>query len=298
MGNGTDIMLRVATFYRFTPLEDPQAVAERLRAACARAGVRGTVILASEGINGTLAGPPADLDAALAALRAVPGCADLSAQISGAPDWPFARLKVVVRPEVVTFGGHGAADLPAGRRVAPRDWEAAISAPDVVLIDTRNTYEIAAGTFRGALDPGTESFTDFAAWWAEAGPAHAGKRVAMFCTGGIRCEKASRHLRASGVADVLQLEGGILAYLADPPADSSWQGACFVFDGRVTLGPGLVPGPHVLCHACGGPVSPEDQLLPGYEAGVSCPACFARYDAASRARFRERQRQMMRAAPK
>lgn len=279
----------VATFYHFTPL-DPVARAPGLRAAAA--GLVGSVLLAAEGVNGTLAGPAEAVAAALGHIRAWPGCAGLRARLSTAPDAPFARLKVRLKREIVTLGQPGVDARDGGIRVAPADWDAVLADPDTVTIDTRNAYEVAIGSFAGARDPGLARFGDFPAWWAGVAPALAGRRIAMFCTGGIRCEKASAWLRGQGVAPVLQLDGGILAYLAARPDGGAWRGECYVFDGRVALGPGLVPGSHVLCHACGAPVGAAGRDDPAWRPGIACPACAGRYAPADRARFAERERQI------
>ena len=287
-------MFIVAALYHFTPFDDPAALKAPLAAACCAGGVKGTLLLAPEGINGTIAGDRAGIDAALAHIRALPGCADLVWKESTARDRPFARLKVRLKREIVTMGQPDVDPRAAtGQYVAPADWNALISAPDVAVIDTRNAYEVAIGTFHGAVDPGTDSFRDFPAWWRANADRFAGKRIAMFCTGGIRCEKSTNFLRAEGVADVFHLEGGILKYLEDTPeADSLWRGECFVFDRRVSVGHGLAEGPHVLCHACRRPVHPDDTTRPEYEAGVACHQCHADTSAADKARFRERQRQI------
>jgi len=268
----------IATFYHFAPLPDPAATAADLRALCGQLGVTGTAILACEGVNGTLAGDAKALAQVRGHLTGLPGFADLRWQVARADTAPFRRLKVKVKPEVVTLwtaatpaanpAANPAAD-PArntGLHVAPQDWNALISAPDVVLIDTRNAYEVAVGRFAGASDPGTAAFSDFPSWWQAQGDAVAGKRLAMYCTGGIRCEKAGAWLRGQGVAQVYQLDGGIVAYLAQvPPQDSLWRGECFVFDDRVTVGHGQVPGRHRLCAACGWAVPP----------GAACGHCGA-----------------------
>jgi UPF0176 protein len=288
----------VAAFYRFTPLTDPAGLRDRLGAACAAAGLRGSVLLAPEGVNGTLAGTRSGIEAGLAALRALPGCAGLEARESPASEPPFARLKVRLKREIVTMGEAGL-DPAAhpGTRVEPRDWNGVISAPDVALIDTRNAYEVALGSFPGAIDPGTASFGEFPDWWHANRGRLAGCRVAMFCTGGIRCEKASSLLLRDGAAEVLQLRGGILAYLDEvPEARSLWRGECYVFDGRVSVRHRLLQGSHGSCHACGRPVSAADLAHRDFEAGVACPACRDEYRAEDRKRFRERQRQIELAA--
>jgi len=283
----------VAALYRFTPLPDPAAVKRPLAALACREGVRGTVLLASEGINGTIAGAEDAIARVLAHIRALPGCADIDVKLARADDMPFRRLKVRVKPEIVTLGQPEAdPNAQVGAYVAPEDWNAVIDDPETVVIDTRNDYEVAIGRFAFVIDPGTASFRDFPAWWAANAEALAGRRVAMYCTGGIRCEKATSFLLAHGVDEVLHLRGGILKYLeVVPESESRWQGECFVFDGRVAVGHGLAPGQHTLCHACGRAVSPEGRADPAYREGISCPACIGEYSEADRARFAERQRQ-------
>ncbi len=292
-------MFRVCALYRFTPFADPAALKPPLLAACEAAGVRGTLLLAHEGINGTIAGPDAGMDAVLAHIRALPGCADLDVKESRAETMPFHRTKVRVKAEIVTMGEPAIDPLDAGHYVEPADWNALIADPKTILIDTRNDYEVAVGTFAGAVDPATRTFRDFPAWFRDhreellAGD----KQVAMFCTGGIRCEKATAFLKAEGVEDVFHLKGGILQYLEDvPAAESTWQGECFVFDERVAVGHGLAPGTHGLCRACRMPVSPEDRTSPLYAEGVACPRCAGKRDDDDRARYAERHRQALLAA--
>jgi UPF0176 protein len=285
----------IAALYRFTPFADPAALKAPLASLCCTQGVKGSILLAAEGINGTIAGSRDGIDAVLAHLRGLPGCAGLTAKESRAEAMPFNRLKVRLKREIVTLGQPQADPREAvGTYVAPRDWNALIRSNEVVVIDTRNAYETAIGSFVGALDPGTDAFSDFPAWWQANRARFEGRPVAMFCTGGIRCEKASSYLLSEGVEQVFHLEGGILKYLEEmPEAESLWRGECYVFDHRVSVGHGLVPGSYGLCHACGRPVSEADRAHPHHEAGVSCPACIGEYDAADRARFRERQRQSL-----
>jgi len=291
-------MLTIAALYHFTRFPDPAALRPGLLALCGAAGVKGSLLLAPEGINGTIAGGREAIDRVLAALRALPGCADLAHKEGFAAEMPFRRLKVRLKREIVTMGQPDVDPRArVGHYVAPQDWNALIAAPDVAVIDTRNAYEVAIGTFRGAVDPGTETFRDFPAWWQANRARFAGKRVAMFCTGGIRCEKSSNYLLGQGVEEVYHLRGGILDYLEQVPEDQSlWQGQCFVFDARVSVGHGLRPGPHSSCRACGRPISVDQRAMPAFEQGVSCPACLPEYTDADRARFRERQRQMQLAA--
>ncbi len=287
-------MVTVAAFYRFTPFPDPGALKGPLAKLCCGRGVKGTILLAPEGINGTIAGTREGIDAALAHIRALPGCADLDVKESQAAEMPFGKLKVRLKREIVTMGQPGTdPNAAVGRYVDPADWNALIAAPDVAVIDTRNDYEVAIGSFEGAIDPETARFGDFPAWWAANKSRFAGKRIAMFCTGGIRCEKATSYLISQGVDDVHHLKGGILKYLEEVPQDDSlWQGACFVFDGRVSVGHGLREGPHVLCHACRRPLTPEDLERPDYEEGVACRHCATKTSDADKGRFRERQRQI------
>ena len=291
-------MFTVAALYHFAPLPDPDARREGLLALCQAQGVRGTLILAQEGINGTVAGSRDGIAAVLAHVRAWPGFEALEWKESAAEAMPFGRVKVRLKPEIVTMGQPQVDPVArVGRHVAPADWNAVISDPGTVVIDTRNDYEIAIGSFRGAIDPGTRSFREFPGWWAANADRFAGKRVAMFCTGGIRCEKSTSFLVGQGVPQVVHLQGGILKYLEDVPReDSLWDGACFVFDRRVSLTHGLEPGGHVLCHACRRPLAPEDTARPEYEEGVRCHLCAHDYSEADRARFRERQNQVARGA--
>lgn len=288
--------IRVVALYRFTPFPDCAAVQRLLSHACEAQGVKGTLLVAGEGINGTIAGTDAGIEAVLTQIRALPGCADIDVKESRAPAMPFRRMKVRIKREIVTMGKPQVDPLAAGHYVAPQDWNALIADPGTVVIDTRNEYEVAVGSFAGAIDPGTATFRDFPAWFeANRAQLQAGDtppRIAMFCTGGIRCEKATAFLKSEGLDQVYHLQGGILAYLeAVPPAESRWQGECFVFDERVTVGQGLVPGDFALCRACRRPVSAEQQASPDYVAGISCPACHAERSDAQRARYAERERQ-------
>ena len=287
-------MIIVAALYKFTAFPDPAALRGPLLALCEAQGVRGTLLLANEGINGTIAGPRAGIDAVLAHIRTLPGCSDLEWKESTAAAMPFGRMKVRLKREIVTMGVPGTDPRAiVGTYVEPADWNALISAPDVAVIDTRNDYEVAIGTFRGAVDPETESFRDFPAWWEANRDRFHNKRIAMFCTGGIRCEKSTAYLKAQGVDEVYHLKGGILKYLEEVPEDQSlWDGGCFVFDERVAVGHGLQTLPHELCRACRRPILPEDRARSEFEEGVQCHLCVGEYTEADRARFRERQRQI------
>ncbi|WP_149141460.1 rhodanese-related sulfurtransferase [Gemmobacter caeruleus] len=287
-------MITIAALYHFTRFADPDALRAPLQALAEAEGVKGSLLLAAEGVNGTIAGSRAGIDAVLAHLRALPGCAGLEHKESHAEAMPFARMKVKLKREIVTMGQPGIDPRArVGHYVAPEDWNALISSPDVAVIDTRNDYEVAIGSFAGAIDPGTRSFRDFPAWWAANRERFHNKRIAMFCTGGIRCEKSTNYLLGEGIEQVYHLKGGILKYLEEVPEDQSlWHGQCYVFDGRVSVGHGLVPGDYGSCHACRRPISAEDKAHPAYEPGVCCPACVSEYSEADRARFRERMKQM------
>ncbi|SES06533.1 UPF0176 protein [Tranquillimonas rosea] len=287
-------MVTVAALYRFTRFADPDALRGPLREVCVAGGVRGSLLLAPEGVNGTIAGPRAGIDAVLRHIRGLPGCADLEWKESHADEMPFGRLKVRLKREIVTMGQPDVDPVrDTGTYVAPEDWNALISEPDVTVIDTRNAYEVAIGSFDGAVDPGTDAFGDFPGWWAENAHRFEGQRIAMFCTGGIRCEKSTNWLKSQGVADVYHLKGGILDYLERvPEQESLWRGECFVFDDRVSVGHGLRVGAASLCHACRRPLLPEDTLRPDFEPGVQCRHCAAERTEGERARFRERQRQI------
>lgn len=283
----------VAAFYQFTPFEDPESLRPGLRRVAEAGAVRGSILIAPEGINGTIAGPDAGVEAVLGAIRALPGCAGMEWKESRAEAQPFRRLKVRLKREIVTFGQPVDPRRAVGTYVEAAAWNDVVNDPGTVVIDTRNDYEIAIGTFDGAEDPGTASFGEFPDWWAQNAERFANKRVAMFCTGGIRCEKASSWLLQQGVPEVLHLKGGILKYLEDQPAeDSTWRGECYVFDERVSVRHGLERGSYGLCHACGRPISDDDRAHGDFREGVSCPACISEYSDEDRARFAERQRQI------
>ncbi|WP_121060733.1 rhodanese-related sulfurtransferase [Chachezhania antarctica] len=287
-------MYVIAALYQFTRFDDPAELQPGLADLCAKQGVKGTLLLAREGINGTIAGSRAGIDTVLAHIRSLPGCAGLDWKEATAKHPPFARMKVRLKKEIVTMGQPDVDPMAAvGRYVDPQDWNDLIRSDDVAVIDTRNDYEVAIGTFEGAIDPGTQSFRDFPAWWEANKHRFGNKRIAMFCTGGIRCEKSTNYLLGQGVPEVYHLKGGILRYLEETPEDdSTWQGECFVFDNRVSVGHGLKEGPHLLCHGCRRPILPEDRMRPGYEDGVSCHHCIDETSDADKARFRERQRQI------
>jgi UPF0176 protein len=287
-------MYTIAALYHFTLFADPAAIKPALLEHCVAQGVKGTLLLAGEGINGTIAGPREGVDAVLTYLRALPGCTDLEWKQAASETPPFPRMKVRIKREIVTMGQPDVDPASkVGNYVTPAEWNTLIASPDVAVIDTRNDYEVAIGTFDGAIDPQTKSFGEFPAWWEENKHRFHNKKVAMFCTGGIRCEKSTNYLLGQGVEDVYHLKGGILKYLEDvPQEDSTWQGDCFVFDARVSVGHGLAEGPHVLCHGCRQPILPDDMQRKEYEQGVSCHQCFENTTDWDKDRFRERQKQI------
>ncbi len=283
----------VAALYHFARFDDPEVLRAPLLSLCEREGVRGTLLLATEGVNGTIAGGEAAIQTVLSYLRTLPDCADLDWKRSEAEESPFRRMKVRLKAEIVTMGEPNTNPRArVGTYVEPEDWNALIEREDVVVIDTRNTYETMIGSFEQAIDPRTETFREFPDWWRENAETFEGKKVAMFCTGGIRCEKATSWLIDQGVEDVHHLKGGILKYLETVPENESrWNGECYVFDKRVSVTHGLGQGEHSACGACGRPVSPEAEMSPDYRVGVSCPSCIDEYSDKDRIRFAQRQTQ-------
>ena len=286
--------LRVAALYRFARLDDFEALRAPLAAFCCGRGIKGTLLLAHEGINGTVAGSEADIAALIDHLESIEGLAGLEVKYSSAAQMPFHRMKVRLKREIVTMGvGDLDPAASAGTYVAPADWNALISDADTIVIDTRNAYEVSIGTFKGAVDPATTSFREFPAWVEQHRAELVGRKVAMFCTGGIRCEKATAYVKSLGFEDVFHLKGGILNYLEEVPAEQSlWQGECFVFDERVSVSHGLVEGEAELCRACRHPLTGQDLLSSKYAAGISCAHCFDARSDEDRARYAERQRQV------
>ncbi len=286
-----------AAFYKFVELPDYAELRAPLLGLCEANNVKGIILLATEGINSTIAGPKAGVHAVLAHLRQDARLADLQHKEAWSAKAPFYRMKVRLKREIVTMGVPGISPTRmAGTYVKPEHWNALISDPNVVVVDTRNDYEVGIGTFAGALNPSIKSFAMLPDWVQQAPALNptTGKKpkVAMFCTGGIRCEKSTALLRAQGFDEVYHLEGGILKYLETvPEAQSLWQGQCFVFDERVSVGHGLKPGHHGLCRACRQPLDDADLASPLFEAGVSCPKCHATTRETQKNSARERQRQ-------
>ena len=294
MSNHNDLF-QVAALYCFAPFDDHASLQAPLQAVCEKAETCGTILLAPEGINGTIAGTPESVAEVLDHIRTLPGCSAFDVKYSHADERPFNRMKVRLKREIVTMGEPGIDPLASvGRYVDPQDWNALISDPDTIVIDTRNDYEVAIGSFKGAVDPKTPSFRDFPAWFREhrADLLEGKKKVAMFCTGGIRCEKSTSFLRSEGVEDVFHLRGGILKYLETVPQDQSlYDGECFVFDQRVSVKHGLELGSYGQCFACRMPLSQAEMASPDYAPGISCPHCIDSRNEAQRARYAERQRQ-------
>jgi UPF0176 protein len=292
-----------AAFYQFVALPDFEARKAPLLALCEQRNVKGLILLASEGINSTIAGAADDVRAVLAYLRADPLLTNLQHKESWSDKSPFHRMKVRLKKEIVTMNVPGISPTQmAGTYIKPADWNALIADPDVVVVDTRNDYEVEIGSFAHAINPLLKTFAELPAWLDQsdrlAGIDNSGKKpkVAMFCTGGIRCEKSTAYLRSKGFDEVFHLEGGILKYLETvPPEQSLWQGECFVFDERVSVGHGLVPGPHALCRACRQPLEVGAKESALFEAGVSCPRCHGTTSEAQKNGARERQRQWERA---
>lgn len=284
----------VAALYKFAKLPDYRDMQPGVLDFCVAQGLKGTLLLAAEGINGTVAGTRAGIDALVSFLRADARLADLEHKESYANEMPFYRMKVRLKKEIVTLGVPGIdPNEKVGIRVAPEDWNALISDPDVVLIDTRNGYEYDIGTFRGAVDPATDTFREFPDYVSKNLDPAKHKKVAMFCTGGIRCEKATSFMLEQGFEEVYHLQGGILKYLEKIPAEKSlWQGECFVFDQRVAVGHGLALGEYDQCHACRYPVSPQEKASPKYQEGISCPHCFDSLTEEKRVSTAERQKQV------
>jgi len=287
-----------AALYQFVDLPDFAALQGPLQSLCDTHGVRGMLLLAPEGINGTIAGEPQGVHAVLAWLRSDVRFAALQHKEALAERMPFYRMRVRLKREIVTLGVPGLNPARnAGTYVKPEDWNALIDDPGVVVVDTRNDYEVGIGTFERAVNPHTKTFAEFPAWVErekQPGGVLAGKpRVAMFCTGGIRCEKSTAFMRMQGFDEVYHLEGGILKYLETvPEAESAWQGECYVFDERVSVSHGLKQGEWTLCRACGLPLQPADKASPLFEEGVSCAHCHADTTEEQKARFRERQHQV------
>lgn len=287
-------MVVVAALYKFVSLPNFREWREPIRALCEQHHIKGTLLLAEEGINGTIAGERADMDGLLAALRAMPGMAALEHKESYHEKNPFYRLKIKLKKEIVTLGVPGVdPNTQVGSYVDPQDWNQLLDDPEVVVLDTRNDYEFAIGTFDRALDPHTKSFREFPDYVKQNLDPTKHKKIAMFCTGGIRCEKASSYMLAQGFAEVYHLKGGILKYLEEvSPQQSKWQGECFVFDNRVAVNHHLEKGQHEFCPGCRGAVAPADKQSDKFIENLCCPRCHDSLTDEQKLRFEERKRQI------
>lgn len=287
--------IQVAALYKFVAFPQHEAARQPLLDTCRAHGIHGTLLLASEGINGTIAGSEEGIAAVLSFLRSDLGLEDIEVKYSSASSPPFHRMKVRLKKEIVTMGVEGIdPNEVVGTYVAPEEWNALIEREDVWLVDTRNDYEVGIGTFRGATDPDIRTFRQFPDWLRAQREQHKEPKVAMFCTGGIRCEKSTAFLKQEGVDEVYHLKGGILKYLENVPEEESlWEGECFVFDERVAVGHGLKEGHYGLCRACRFPISEEDRQQEAFVEGVSCHHCVAQTTAEQKAKFAERHKQML-----
>jgi UPF0176 protein len=287
-------MFTVCALYQFVRLDDFEAFRTPLRELMVKLEVKGTILLALEGLNGTISGSKASIDGVIQFLQDDGRFDNLEIKFSHSENTPFKRLKVKLKKEIVTLGVEHIDPLSSvGTYIAPQDWNALISDPDVVLIDTRNNYEYEIGSFKGAINPSTETFREFPEYTKNNLEQYRGKKVAMFCTGGIRCEKSTAYLKSQGFDTVYHLQGGILKYLEEVDEDQSlWEGECFVFDDRVAVKHNLEQGQYDQCHACRYPITQEDKQHPHYEKGVSCPRCHGSRSETQVSRYRERERQV------
>lgn len=284
----------VCALYKFVALKNFESMRQPLHDTMLEHGIKGTLLLAEEGINGTVSGSQKGIDALLAWLNNDDRLNPISFKMSEHSEQPFYRTKVKLKKEIVTMGVEGIDPRhTVGTYVKPQDWNALIADPEVTVIDTRNEYEIGIGTFKHAINPHTESFREFPSYVSESMDPAKQKKVAMFCTGGIRCEKSTAYLKEQGFEEVYHLEGGILKYLEDvPKSESLWEGDCFVFDNRVAVNHNLEKSDYEQCYACRLPITVEDMHSDQYESGVSCPKCYGKHTDEQIARFREREKQV------
>ena len=284
----------VAALYRFVALDNYREMREPLLDECLAAEVKGTLLLASEGINGTIAGTRKGIDRVLGYLKGDPRLAQLDHKESFDESMPFYRMKVKLKREIVTMGVEGIdPNLVVGTYVKAQDWDQLVNDPDVLLIDTRNDYECSIGSFKGAVDPHTTSFREFPEYVRSQLNPDKQKKVAMFCTGGIRCEKASAYMLQEGFDEVYHLQGGILKYLEEVPQErSTWEGECFVFDNRVAVNHQLEKGQYDQCYGCRMPITEEEKQSDKYQKGICCPHCYDKLTPDQIARFSERQKQI------
>ena len=284
----------IAAFYHFANLDNYVDIQARLLQECIKENIMGTVLLAKEGINGTIAGSNGSIKNVLTYIRSDHRLHELIHKVSYAEKPPFLRMKVRLKKEIVTMGVPNVdPENTVGTYITPTEWNNLILDPDVITIDTRNNYEIEIGSFANSINPNTTSFREFPDWVKKNKSILKNKKIAMFCTGGIRCEKSTSYLKESGYKEVFHLKGGILKYLEEvPPKDSLWRGECFVFDERVSVGHDLEIGSYDLCHACRHTITEKDKLSPLYKLGISCPRCYEITSVNQKKRFTERQKQM------
>lgn len=287
-------MITICALYKFTRLDDFEKIQKPLKKFMELLDVRGTLLLAREGINGTIAGEKINIEKVLGYLQSDKRLADIDYKYSHSVKPPFKRLKVKLKKEIVTLG---ISDIDpthsSGTYVKPSDWNELINDPEVVLIDTRNNYEYEIGSFKGAINPNTETFREFPSYTKNNLEKYRNKKIAMFCTGGIRCEKSTAYLKSEGFENVYHLQGGILKYLEEvEEAESLWEGECFVFDDRVAVKHKLELGKYDQCHACRFPITEEDKKHPHYEKGASCPRCYGTKNSSQVSRYREREKQV------
>jgi len=284
----------VAALYHFVSLDNYQELRQPLLRQMLKSNIKGTLLLAGEGINGTVAGSQSSIDLLLDWIRADQRLKDVRCKFSYNDEMPFYRSRVKLKKEIVTMGVEGIdPNRAVGTYVKPADWNALISDPEVTLVDTRNAYESAIGSFKHAIIPNTGSFREFPRYVADKLDSGKHRKVAMFCTGGIRCEKSTAYLKQQGFDEVYHLQGGILKYLEEvPESESLWRGECFVFDNRVSVNHALVKGNYDQCHACRLPITESDKLSDKYQQGVSCPACYDSKTDNQRKRFGEREKQV------
>lgn len=284
----------VCALYKFVSLPNFEAIRQPLLSVMETSGIKGTLLLAQEGINGTVAGTQGAIDALLTWFEAQDGLDKIVTKLSFDDEMPFYRTKVKLKKEIVTMGVEGIDPRKVvGTYVKPKDWNALISDPDVILVDTRNDYEVQIGTFKNAINPVTETFREFPEYVKQNLDPAKHKKVAMFCTGGIRCEKSTAYLKEQGFDEVYHLEGGILKYLEEVKQEESlWEGECFVFDNRVAVNHSLEKGQYDQCNACRMPITEEEKCASAYVQGVSCPHCIDKIPEEQRQRFIERERQV------
>ncbi|MDB9864545.1 rhodanese-related sulfurtransferase [Candidatus Thioglobus sp.] len=287
-------MLTICALYKFTRLDDFEEIQGPLKIFLESLNIRGTLLLAKEGVNGTIAGDNDSIMKSLDYLQKDGRIVGLEYKFSYSEKPPFKRLKVKLKKEIVTLGVSDIDPIfSSGTYVKPADWNELVNDPDVILIDTRNNYEFEIGSFKGSINPNTETFREFPAYTKNNLEKYRDKKIAMFCTGGIRCEKSTAYLKSKGFENVFHLQGGILKYLEEVKEDESlWEGECFVFDDRVAVKHNLELGKYDQCHACRFPITDEDKEHPHYEKGASCPRCYGAKNSSQVSRYRERERQV------